>query len=1165
MRTFALSLGAALLLAATSSATAASQTLDKATIEKLKGNPTAFAAPKMRQTGLLSTNGLQNCSIAPKSVTNEGTSIGPTSYWGTLKGPDGNEWLYTQEVTVVEGTYGDVDSSTITVYNADNQQVGQFSIDIPENEKVNDMQVFGYVTNNFFDSNSSTYEITVYIQKIDESYNSTSQINVYNVADGTLIASYEGDSALYASHTANWSTYQRYMIARNEIVDGVNSIVIDIYSPVSWQSEVPVVEHSFTFPFENVQYSDGAYFNTYFINDEPYFVTSYYEKPYMQYGDDWSMTLTPDNNYLITVYNKDYEEVASLSIPVAEGMGESLYTMYTFGYFSYDDLNLGEYSGDDKLNLIVTRYDYITSSDSYLYNFDVYDQDGNLVDIIGEGITTWLSLSDIEGQPKQVAFVRTSGSSESIEMVNLPSCESVATFPGILNGDLLSTNLDRYPVNDTYQYVIGLGSGYDDGNGNTITRVGWYNIDTTLDHFVDINLGPNAIYAKHQFVTGSLDPYLFNTDDMHEYILMANIQDADGSAETELCIANDKGEIIRRFNTDAGKGAYNFGYLSNANANGKVSLIVAYVNDDDQFSLEFYPLPFSMFDGGGSGTAEDPYIISTPGDLDQVRNMPNACYKLGNDIDMSKFYGSFDPIADFNGSLDGCGYSIDNLTINADQMDSGLFQGIYDSNGSIKNLTFNNPVVAISPDCSEAGVLAGSISSASAGFVIENVHVNNASFTTVNGGPEFGAAVGGLVGMLTSYSKIIGCSVNNVSIDVPTGYSVGGIVGSMRTSASVSASTASGTIVADTEIGGIVGNGGTGYTVTNCYADIDITGSNTIGGIVGLSDRSTANGDDYISAISNCYATGNITATEGDWSGYFNVGGIAGSINPNWSEPELADSTICNSLAAIESINIPEGAEALAVGRIAGYTVAIDMEGSVDGGLVGNYAIEGMTIGGETVASSDATSVNGADVDAEALNTEFFTETLKFKFGTTADSPWKATSSLPILYFEQRATGITLDVNETEAMESSLTTVTATVEGTTADRVVFTSSDSDIAEVIAISIDGNTATATIRCHTTGTAVITAEIDGLTASCTLGVSGIEEIVAGDGSSLDIYSANGNIYAPTATGIEVYTISGTKVADIDGECVERGAVSDGIYIVVATDNAGNRAVEKVIVKQ
>ena len=118
MRTFALSLGAALLLAATSSATAASQTLDKATIEKLKGNPTAFAAPKMRQTGLLSTNGLQNCSIAPKSVTNEGTSIGPTSYWGTLKGPDGNEWLYTQEVTVVEGTYGDVDSSTITVYNA---------------------------------------------------------------------------------------------------------------------------------------------------------------------------------------------------------------------------------------------------------------------------------------------------------------------------------------------------------------------------------------------------------------------------------------------------------------------------------------------------------------------------------------------------------------------------------------------------------------------------------------------------------------------------------------------------------------------------------------------------------------------------------------------------------------------------------------------------------------------------------------------------------------------------------------------------------------------------------------------------------------------------------------------------------------------------------------
>ena len=193
----------------------------------------------------------------------------------------------------------------------------------------------------------------------------------------------------------------------------------------------------------------------------------------MQYGDNYEMEMTPDNNYLVKVYDGEYQEVASLSVPVTNSGGDALYTMYTFGYFSYDDLCRGTYSDDERFNFIITRYDYIVSNDSFVYNFDVYDEDGERIAVIGEGVTLWKQLSDIDGQPVQVALMRGSnGNDEAIQMVNLPSCEVVTTFPGVLDGNLLSTSFDRYPVRNTYQYVFGLGDGIYGEDGGIVHDVG---------------------------------------------------------------------------------------------------------------------------------------------------------------------------------------------------------------------------------------------------------------------------------------------------------------------------------------------------------------------------------------------------------------------------------------------------------------------------------------------------------------------------------------------------------------------------------------------------------------------------------------------------------------------------------------------------------------------
>ena len=1166
-------IGAVLLFAsvAVGESASAAEHLDKATMERLKGNPSFLSIPAVSRSNANIFGGqLRDFGNGTREVAEDGNTIGPASVWGTLKGPDGNEWLCFQENTIREGTFSDIETSEITIYDFTSAEVGKFTISIPEDWKVNDVQVFGQITSNFF-NNDSKYEVTVYLNRIID-YVITGQIAVYSL-DGTQVATYDGESAQYFSQTANFSTYQRYMIVDSETVDGVETVNVNIYAPASYANEyTPTVEHTFAIPAENLYYSDGPYANVYFIDGEPYFVISQYEKPYMQYGDNYEMEMTPDNNYLVKVYDGEYQEVASLSVPVTNSGGDALYTMYTFGYFSYDDLCRGTYSDDERFNFIITRYDYIVSNDSFVYNFDVYDEDGERIAVIGEGVTLWKQLSDIDGQPVQVALMRGSnGNDEAIQMVNLPSCEVVTTFPGVLDGNLLSTSFDRYPVRNTYQYVFGLGDGIYGEDGGIVTRIGWYNIDTSLDHFVNINLGTNGLFASHQFVSGSLNPYLFNTDDLHEYIFIANTQLDDGSTESSLCIANDNGEIIRRFGSDPVKGAYNFGYLSNANASGNVHLFVVRVNDNFEYTVDVYALPFTKFEGGGSGTLEDPYIINTPGDLDQVRNTPNAHYALGKDVDMSSFYGDFSPIEEFRGSLDGRGYSIDNLSINGSEMYSGLFYEIYDTDVTIKDLTFNNAVLNLTADCMNAGIVAGYVASGGTGSKVTNVHVNNA---TISADGEFAGYVGGIAGSLVVFSSISGCSVNGILIDAPSAVGVGGLVGETRTSASITASRASGTINADSEIGGILGSGGTGSSVSDCYADMQLTGRNTIGGIVGSTNRSSENEDSptgYVSAVSNCYATGSIAATEGDWYGNYNVGGIAGMIDSKWTGTDVCDYSIQNCFAALESIETPaaEGDEPIAtVGRIIGFTIADEeyMEGEehrTESGLVNNHALSSMELNGSTVASSNAASVDGADVAPDAADTDFFTNTLGFAYGTSAAEPWKEVAgSLPILFFEERATGITVTASGS-MLPGSWIEIVATVEGTTADRVVFTSSDMDVAEVISVAIDGNKATATVYCYGEGSVEITAEIDGLSDTYAFEVSGVNNVAAG-GDEIDIYCYDGNIVAKSALHIEVYSMSGVMVANADGELIEAGIVGKGIYIVVATDAAGNRQAEKVIVK-
>ena len=107
---------------------------------------------------------------------------------------------------------------------------------------------------------------------------------------------------------------------------------------------------------------------------------------------------------------------------------------------------------------------------------------------------------------------------------------------------------------------------------------------------------------------------------------------------------------------------------------------------------------------GGNGTYYNPYLISTPSHLNNVRNDLYACYKLTNNIDLGYdtqnenglFYNQgkgWNPIGDdsqrFKGLFDGNGYRVLNMNIlNEDLYAIGLFGRI--ERAIISNLKINN-------------------------------------------------------------------------------------------------------------------------------------------------------------------------------------------------------------------------------------------------------------------------------------------------------------------------------------------------------------------------------------------------------------------------------------------------------------------------------------------
>ena len=218
-----------------------------------------------------------------------------------------------------------------------------------------------------------------------------------------------------------------------------------------------------------------------------------------------------------------------------------------------------------------------------------------------------------------------------------------------------------------------------------------------------------------------------------------------GSVVTYRIYDSDNNDISYIFNNLQGyivAGAFTGVIHHTAPLESGIYHIETYYNNNligsDPFAYNYTPV--------GSGTEDDPYLISTVDDfrLMFISIYRNSYFRLANDLNLYD-YGMYHPdyydyLVDFTGAFDGNNHTIYNLN-----SEKGLFNKI---SGHIKNLKFTNVILNCNDYC---GVLSAES---------ENAIIENISVTGVINAQNNDAITGGIIGhsvsskIVNSYSKI---------------------------------------------------------------------------------------------------------------------------------------------------------------------------------------------------------------------------------------------------------------------------------------------------------------------------------------------------------------------------------------------------------------------------
>ncbi|NCA85577.1 MAG: hypothetical protein EOM83_08385 [Clostridia bacterium] len=356
---------------------------------------------------------------------------------------------------------------------------------------------------------------------------------------------------------------------------------------------------------------------------------------------------------------------------------------------------------------------------------------------------------------------------------------------------------------------------------------------------------------------------------------------------------------------------------------------------------------------GGTGTAQDPYQISTVTHLQNIKNASNtAHFKLISNVDASatRTWNSgqgFEPISYLNGYIDGSNFTITGLCISRTGSQIAMINHL-GPNCTVKDLTLADIEI-------KGGYSAGSLGGVLSGNLL-NVNISG----SVSGAGK----TGGLVGELYSNSSIQNCNTD-VSVSSTgqatgglVGYSnsgiiqncsssgsvngtsqVGGLIGKNEGSVTSSSSSATATGTGN-EVGGLIGNNN-GGSITDCHSTGETSGKENTGGLIGFNGYSS-------STITNCYSTSEV-------NGNAKVGGLVGfnqdgTIDMTYSTGEVNGKSETGGLVGYMAYGDSKIKQSFSTSNVTGSNNNIGgLVGSLQSGTIENSYAMGVASGNNKV------------------------------------------------------------------------------------------------------------------------------------------------------------------------------------------------------------------------
>ena len=936
------------------------------------------------------------------------TTIGPVDNYGFLTGPDGSTWTYTAAYTT---QFGEVTAAEISIYDNYYNLVGTLNetFELAETDLfIRNVEINSLVTRKFFNSDNNI-EIMLFISVATKDYTGRFYNTVFSLSDAgsTHVCNVNGNQVLAKNISTNTNDNYTMVFFRQEYRGDTLYYNYDVYGKAEYGTSQPVLKHTFEVPYQHIAALNDP-MPIYMIQSGEYtidYVVAQYEKPFFDpsipvYEEP---VVNPDNSLVITRYDNKFKQISEVKIPMLQDEDPAfLYTFYYLGGLGGQNDVILDYNGTGEMAFIVTVDNYETASDGSVYSYYLYDSKGNRMSTIAEHGLGTIYMSDLPGHSTQYGFLKNENDVEFIQMVDIPSCKTVARIPLYNGGAILSGNWDRVAHGDSYQYVVSLLQGENAADGTVHQRIAWFTNKGKLDHYDDLNLGKRVETAQVNIQAAVLNPRLFNADNAREYmVLLKRTKAASSDKEEVLLICNNEGETLLELGADAAKGGA-LSMINVLNEKTNPSLLCAYSNNS-QFTLNFHALPLVKSTLQGEGTAANPYQITSAEDFMQIDDQPNAHYLITNDIDFggAAFTGLQKPFA---GHLDGSNMQLTNLFLNG----SGLFHEVVDT-AVIKNIYMVEPVMALSSHGAYAGLVANTMRGGFAdgvadeggtlhglSAILSNVHVIAPTIV----GKDFAGVCGGLIGEASLFVDMDVCSLQGADIEVPNAEELGGLVGSMLTSSSMNVAAFSGQLHGGASVGGIAASVDGDCSIHHVHVDADITGATIVGGVVGASDRAT---------IANSYVEGTLSLSVATEKG--GVGGIVGALATDILG-KATEAIVHDNIVALQSIAAPAGAKAH---RIIGFSSCDDFEydwnnvdyskpqsewpriyGNTEKCLLDNYVSSALAIMDATIAA-ESTTTEGADLSA--ITSDWLTAHA-FAQGESADAPWVLNVADLKLWFE---------------------------------------------------------------------------------------------------------------------------------------------------------------------